>query len=44
MKNVVSGMWGCVDPGLTDVSEKSIASIFRAEKSARGDTFLQNVG
>jgi hypothetical protein len=22
-------MWHCVDPGLTDVSEKSIASIFR---------------
>jgi hypothetical protein len=29
-------MWRCVDPELTDVSEKSIASIFRVEKSASG--------
>jgi hypothetical protein len=28
-----SGMWRCVDPGLTDVSEERIASIFRVEKS-----------
>jgi hypothetical protein len=28
-----SEMWRCVDPGLTDVSEEFIASIFRVEKS-----------
>jgi hypothetical protein len=28
-----SGMWHCVDPGLSDVSEERIASIFRVEKS-----------
>jgi hypothetical protein len=33
-----SGMWRCVDPGLTDVSEERITSIFRAEKSASGET------
>jgi hypothetical protein len=27
-----SGMWRCVDLGLTDVSEESIASIFMVEK------------
>jgi hypothetical protein len=27
-------MWRCVDPGLTDVSEERIASIFRIKKSA----------
>jgi hypothetical protein len=27
-----SGMWRCVEPGLTDVSEERIASIFRVEK------------
>jgi hypothetical protein len=27
-------MWSCVDPGLTDVKEERIASIFRVEKSA----------
>jgi hypothetical protein len=32
-----SGMWRCVDPGLTDVSEERIASIFRVEKSASGN-------
>jgi hypothetical protein len=32
-----SGMWRCVDPGLTDVSEEHIASIFRVEKSASGE-------
>jgi hypothetical protein len=29
-------MWHCVDPGLIDVSEERIASIFRVEKSASG--------
>jgi hypothetical protein len=28
-----SGTWRCVDPGLTDVSEERMASIFRVEKS-----------
>jgi hypothetical protein len=27
-------MWCCVDPGVTDVLEESIASIFMVEKSA----------
>jgi hypothetical protein len=30
-------MWCCVDPGLTDVSEERIASIFRVEESASGE-------
>jgi hypothetical protein len=29
-----SGMWRCVDLALTDVSDESIASIFRVGKSA----------
>jgi hypothetical protein len=32
-----SGMWRCVNPGLADVSEGRIASIFRVKKSARGE-------
>jgi hypothetical protein len=32
-----SGMWLCVDPGLTEVSEERITSIFRVEKSASGE-------
>jgi hypothetical protein len=32
-----SGMWRCVGPGLSDVSEERIASIFRVEKSASGE-------
>jgi hypothetical protein len=32
-----SGMWRYVDSGLTDVSEESIASISRIEKSASGE-------
>jgi hypothetical protein len=32
-----SGMWRCVDLALTDVSEERITSIFRVEKSARGE-------
>jgi hypothetical protein len=32
-----SGLWRCVDPGLTDVSVERIVSIFRIEKSANGD-------
>jgi hypothetical protein len=40
-------MWRCVDPGLTGVSEESIASIFRIEKiSERGTSvsrWLQNI-
>jgi hypothetical protein len=30
-------MWRCVDPGLTDVSEELIASIFRAVISESGE-------
>jgi hypothetical protein len=30
-------MWRCVHPGLTDVSEERIASIFRVEKSESGE-------
>jgi hypothetical protein len=30
-------MWRCVDPGLIDVSEECIASIFRVETSASGE-------
>jgi hypothetical protein len=54
MKNVLFGMWRCVDLALADVSEERIASIFKIEKSANGepasagedggDTFLRNVG
>jgi hypothetical protein len=33
-----SGMWRCVDLALTEVSEERIASIFRVEKSASGET------
>jgi hypothetical protein len=29
-----SGMWRCVDLALTNISEESIASIFRVEKYA----------
>jgi hypothetical protein len=32
-----SGMWRCVDPQLTDVSEERIPSIFKVEKSASGE-------
>jgi hypothetical protein len=32
-----SGMWRCVEFGLTDVSEERIASIFRVEWSASGE-------
>jgi hypothetical protein len=32
-----SGMWRCVYPGLTDVSEERIASIFREENSKSGE-------
>jgi hypothetical protein len=35
-----SGMWRCVDPGLTDVSEDRIAPIFRIEKSASGSPLV----
>jgi hypothetical protein len=31
---ILSGIWRCVDLGLTDVSEERVASIFRVEKSA----------
>jgi hypothetical protein len=34
-------MWRCVDPGLKDISEERIASIFRVEKSARGNQSQQ---
>jgi hypothetical protein len=37
MKMSSSGMWRCVDPGLSDVSEERTASIFRVENSARGE-------
>jgi hypothetical protein len=30
-------MWSCVDPGLTDVSEEHIASIFRVENPPAGN-------
>jgi hypothetical protein len=32
-----SGMWPCLDPGLTDVSEKPIASIFKVESPRAGN-------
>jgi hypothetical protein len=32
-----SGMWRCINPGLTDVSEERIVSIFRVDKSASGE-------
>jgi hypothetical protein len=35
-----SGMWRCVDPSFTDVSEERIASIFRVNKSASGKPAL----
>jgi hypothetical protein len=34
-------MWRCVDLALTDVSEESIASIFKVEKSARREPAQQ---
>jgi hypothetical protein len=30
-------MWRCVDPGVIDVSEERIASIFMVEKSGSGE-------
>jgi hypothetical protein len=36
-RRMSSGMWRCVDPGLTDVSEKLIASIFRVENLLAGN-------
>jgi hypothetical protein len=30
-------MWSCEDPGLTNVLEECVASIFRVEKSACGE-------
>jgi hypothetical protein len=36
-RRMSSGMWRCIDPGLTDVSEERIASIFRVEKFASGE-------
>jgi hypothetical protein len=32
-----SGMWRCVDLGLTDVSEERIASVFSVEKSVSAE-------
>jgi hypothetical protein len=34
-------MWRCVDPGLTDVSEEHITTIFRVEKLRVGNQHWQ---